>query len=160
MAGNLKKHKGIIYKLRRDWGLEVTLYRPISSTQNLQTGELSRGFQVVTIKNAPVLPANLDRTFIYDLAYIAASKNFTEGAFFDRKTRSVILDVRQLPKGFEPTLDDFLVFKTQKYEIILIQFIEEFAAFRLGILAIENQRREHWLTIKNTITFISTVTTA
>lgn len=156
MAGNLRKHRGIIYKLQRDWGLEVTLYRPVSSAQDLQTGKLSRGFQIVTIHKAPVLPADVDRSFVYDLAYIAASKNFTEGAFFDRKQRSVILEARQLPKGFEPNLDDFLVFKTQRYTIKGVQFIEEFAAFRLRVLAIENQRRERWLTVKNSITFTPT----
>lgn len=155
MAGNLKKHRAIIYKLRRDWGLEVTLYRPIISTKDLRTGKLSRGFQVVTIHQAPVLPADVDRSFVYDLAYIAASKNFTEGAFFDRKQRSVILEARQLPKGFEPNLNDFLVFNTQRYTIKGIQVIEEFAAYRLRVLAIENQR-ERWLTVKNSITFTST----
>lgn len=155
----LRKHKGIFYKLRRDWGLEVDLYRPITSSTDLQTGALSRGFQVVTIHQAPVLPATLDRTFVYDLAYIAASKNFTEGAFFDRKQRFVILDAQLLPKAFEPNLDDFIVFKTQRYEIKEVQFIEEFAAFRLRVIAIENQRRERWLTVKNSITFTPTVTT-
>ncbi len=155
MAGNLRKHRGIIYKLRRDWGLEVTLYRPITNTENLLTGKLSRGFQTVTIKDAPVLPADVDRSFVYDLAYIAADKNFTEGAFFDRKQRSVILDARQLPKGFEPNLNDFVVFKTQRYTIKSVQFIEEFAAYRLKVIAIENQR-ERWLTTKSTITLTPT----
>jgi hypothetical protein len=155
MAGNLKNHRGIFYKLRRDWGLEVTLYRPITSTKDLTTGKLSRGFQIVTVKNAPVLPADVDRSFVYDLAFIAASKNFTEGGFFDRKQRSVLLDARQLPKYFEPNLNDFLVFKTQGYRIQSIQFIEEFAGYRLRVVAVENSR-ERWIAAKNSITFTPT----
>lgn len=156
MSGNLRKHRAIFYKLQRDWGLRVTLYRPITNVENLQTGKLSRGFQIIDIKKAPVLPADVARSFVYDLAYIAASKNFTEGAFFDRKQRFVILDARLLPKNFEPNLDDFVVFKTQSYSIEGVQIIEKDAGFRLRVTAIENQRRVRWVTVKSSITFAST----
>ena len=156
MAGNLRKHRAIFYKLQRDWGLQVTLYRPITSVEDLQTGKLSRGFQTLIVEKAPVLPADVDRSFVYDLAYIAATKNFTEGAFFDRKQRFVILPARQLPKHFEPNLDDFIVFKTQGYSIQGIQFIEEVAGYRLRVIAIENQRNVRWVTAKSSITLTTT----
>lgn len=158
MAGLLKNHRLILYRLKRDWGLEVILYRPIRNDHDIRTGNIDRGYITYTVEKAPVLPTNVDRSFVYDLAYIAANKNFTEGGFFDRRQTQVILDAKELPKGFEPNHDDFIVFKTKRYEIKSVQIVEELAAFRLGVLAVEGQSRERWLTGKSNISFNATGT--
>jgi len=148
----LKHHRQILYQLKRDWGLTVTLYKPLTATHDVTTGEIARSFDVQTVDRAPVLPASKTRSFVYDLAYIAADKNFTEGAFFDKKQRVVIIEQRDLPKLYMPELDDFLIFNTQQYEIKKIEVAEELAAFNITVVAVDNQERVKWLTAKSKVT--------
>lgn len=153
----LRKHRQILYQLKRDWGLSVQIFRPTSASHDVTTGEIARTFEVHSVKDAPVLPKHKKREFVYDLAYIAAGKNFTEGAFFDKGQRQVIIEQRDLPKGFEPNLDDFVVFNFEKHEIKEVEVAEEFAAFRLMITSIDNQKRVKWVAVKNKITPLSSV---
>ncbi len=157
MGRLLKNHRQIMYQLRRNWGMEVFVYRP-TRVQDILTGRVTSGFKIHTIPHAPVLPATETRAFVYDLAYIAASKNFTEGGYFDKKQRWIILDGRELKKGFVPDLNDFVVFETRQYEIKVIQHIEELAAYRLTVVAIRNQEKVRWLTAKNSIGFSAAAT--
>lgn len=152
MARLTRQHRIAIYRLKRDWGLNVTLYRALTNVNNVQTGVITRTYQVIDIERAPVLHKIANRKFVYDLAYIAADKNFTEGAFFDQGGRVIILDAHDLPKGFEPTLNDFLVFRTQRYEIKQLETIEELAIYHLSVLQIDNQNSERWVTAKNKVT--------
>lgn len=156
MARLLKNHRQIMYQLRRNWGLNVWIYRP-TRTNDLLTGNITSGYEIHAIPDAPVLSATESRSFVYDLAYIAASKNFTEGAFFDKKQRWILLDGRRLAKGFVPDLDDFVVFDTRQYEIKVVEHIEELAAYRLTVVSIRNQEKVRWLTAKNSIGFSTTV---
>lgn len=154
MARLLRNHRQIMYQLRRDWGLEVSIYRPLDRAHDILTGEITSSFEIHTVPRAPVLIATDARNFVYDLAYIAVGKNFTEGAFFDGKQRWILLDARELAKGFVPTLNDFVVFKTLQYEIKRIEHVEELAAYRLTVVAIRNQEKVRWLTAKNAIGFL------
>lgn len=157
MARLLKNHKQMMYQLRRNWGQEVTIYRPLARQQDLLTGRILSQFEVHIIRDAPVLAATESRSFVYDLAYIAASKNFTEGAYFDKKQRWILLDGKKLKKGFIPDLDDFVVFETKQYEIKAVEHIEQLAAYRLTVVAIRNQEKVRWLTAKNSIGFLASV---
>ncbi len=157
MGRLLKNHRQTMYQLRRNWGVEVFVYRP-TRTHDILTGGVTSSFEIHTIPNAPVLPAAESRSFVYDLAYIAASKNFTEGAYFDKKQRWIILDGRELQKGFVPDLNDFVVFETRQYEIKAIEHIEELAAYRLTVVAIRNQEKIRWLSAKNSIGFSAAAT--
>lgn len=151
MGSLLPKHKLLLYRLKREFGKRVAIYRPIASSQNVQTGKIIRGFQLLVIRLAPVLPRNTDRRFAYDLDYIQAGNNFTEGAFYDRSTSEVLIDVRDLPKGFEPNLDDFLVFEYKRFDIKKVARYEDLATFRLDISAVENQAKEKWVDFSSCI---------
>ena len=152
MARLTRNHRLAIYRSKRDWGLQVTLYRVLTNVHDVLTGSISRSYEVIDIERAPVLSKQTNRKFVYDLAYIAADKNFTEGAFFDQGGRVIILDARDLPKGFKPNLDDFIVFRTFRYEIKSIETIEELAIYHLSVLQLENQNSERWITAKNKVT--------
>jgi len=152
MARLTRNHRLAIYRSKRDWGLQVTLYRALTNVNNILTGAITRSYEVIDIERAPVLNKQTSRKFVYDLAYIAADKNFTEGAFFDQGGRVIILDARDLPKGFQPNLDDFIVFRTFRYEIKSIETVEELAIYRLAVLQLANQNSERWITAKNKVT--------
>lgn len=154
MARVLKNHRQIMYQLRRDWGLSVDIYRPLDRVQDILTGNIVSSFEIHNIPRAPVLTASSNRHFVYDLAYIAVGKNFTEGAYFDKSQRWIIFDARELPCGFVPTLNDFVTFKTKQYEIKDVETVEELAAYRLTVVAIRNQEKVRWLTAKNAIGFL------
>jgi hypothetical protein len=154
MANLLKKHRALLYTLKRQWGKHVDIYRPITSSQNVTTGKIIRTFQLVQVDRAPVLPRSTQRKFAYDLDYIQAGNNFTEGAFFDRSTSEVLLDQVDLPRFFVPNLDDMLVFDTKRFDIKEVERFEGWpgiATFRLIITAVENQAKEKWLTLDNGI---------
>jgi len=153
-ANLLRRHRSIIYKLKRDFGKSVTIYRPITSIQNVQTGKILRSFLLVEIRQAPVLPRNTSRKFTYDLDYIQAGNNFTEGAYFDKVLNDVLIDARDLPRFFEPNLDDFLIFEGKRFDIKAVERFEDFATFHLTTAGVENQDKEKWMSLKSGLDFI------
>ena len=127
----LRQIKNIIYRLKRSHGLTIVLWHPTSTTHNVETGNIVRSYETHVIKRAVVLPTRLIRDFVYDLSYIAAAKNFTYGAYFDKTDRFVLIDAKDLPDGFEFTPDDYIVFQTRQYNVKEIVQAEHDAAYML-----------------------------
>ena len=128
----------ILYKLKRQFGLRVTVYQFVDQTNNIETGEITRNYNTFIVKRAPVLPNNIDLSFVYDLTFIAANNNFVGGAFFDRKIRNVLFDAKDLPKDFVFTNDDHIEFDDQRYEIKRIDSLEKKKGFLLSVEGIDN----------------------
>lgn len=128
----------ILYRLKRQYGLTVTYYQFDSQTNDVETGEISRTYNEFTIKRAPVLPDNLDRSFVYDLTFIAANNNFVGGGFFDRNIRTMIIDAKDLPKGFKPNSNDHVEFDDERYEILKITHLEQRKGYLLRLQALSN----------------------
>jgi len=128
----------ILYRLKRQFGLAVTIYQYASQTNNVETGEISRNYNVFNVRRAPVLPDRIDRSFIYDLTFIAANNNFVGGGLFDRKSRTLLFDARDLPKGFVFTNDDHIEFDDQRYEIKTITALEQKKGFLLTVAGIDS----------------------
>ena len=114
---NLREIRIILYRLKRNFGLQGTLKKPLTNVNDVTTGQVTRTFQEHTIKRIIMLPSRSLRDFKYDLSYIAASKNFTYGGFFDTRTRYIIIDVNDLPSNFELTTNCFIVFENRRYDI-------------------------------------------
>ena len=114
---NLRQIRIILYRLKRNFGLPITFWHPISNTSNIQTGAINRSYTVTQIKRGIVLPTRTIRDFTYDLSYIAANKNFTYGAYFDTDDRLIILDKKDLPDGFSVSNNDHMVFETEIYVV-------------------------------------------
>ena len=74
---NLREIKKVIYKLKRSFGLPMTVWHPESTDQNVTTGKIVRSYSTIYVRRGILLPAKLSRSFVYDLAYIAGNKNFT-----------------------------------------------------------------------------------
>jgi hypothetical protein len=63
------------------------------------------------------------RKFAYDLSYVAANKNFSYGAFYDVKTRLIIVDGIDLPSGFDILIDDRFVHGNKSYAVKTVESI-------------------------------------
>jgi len=103
---------------------------------NLQTGQSTREYLDIFVRRVVVLPTRVTRDFVYDLAYIASNKNFTEGGFFDKTTRNMIVRKKWL-KGEEPTLEWQCTFKNRMYVVKEINETEDGAGFILICNALE-----------------------
>jgi len=139
MAQNvLRQITAILYRLKRQYGLKVIYYQYTSQTNNVETGEITREYNTITVRRAPVLPDNLDRSFVYDLTFIAANNNFVGGALFDRHVRTLIIDAKDLPKGMKPNLDDHIEFDDERYEILKVTMLEQRKGYLFRLQAIDS----------------------
>jgi len=114
----LRQIRKIIYRLKRQFGIVMYIgYRDSADTYNLETGQMTRDLVYVKIRRGILLPNRHFKDFEYDLSFIAANKNFTYGGIFERGVRNVIIDVKDLPSGFNVTTEMYVVFENRRYEI-------------------------------------------
>jgi hypothetical protein len=135
---NLRQISNIIYRLKRNYGVLVILRRLIKDRTDLETGRVSREYTQVKIKRGIVLPEKLIPTFAYDLAYIAANKNFTYGGLFGSSTRLVILDGKDVPSTFIITENDELVFSDKVHAVKSINDTAEKKGYILTVTTISS----------------------
>jgi len=128
-ATKLRFTRRVLYKLKRSYGTPVDYYQISSHDVDPLTGNKTTVETVTHIRRAIVLRAREFRSFVYDLAYISANKDFTEGGYFDPEDRNIILDAKDFIKGFDPNPDDYLIVKNKRYDVSAIQTFEENAAF-------------------------------
>ena len=117
MSRRAREMRKILYPLKRERGEPVQIHRIDDNSVNLETGAITKSYNTNKIAKAIVLPIDLARKFIYDLAYIAANKNFTAGGLFDKATTMVIIDRRELPTGVEVDLDDYCSISGVTYKV-------------------------------------------
>jgi len=117
---SLRAHRTLIYGLKRAFGQKVSYYVPTTNTHDILTGAITRAYDTYIIKRAVVMPADLVRHFVYDLAFIAAAKNFTGGGYFDANTRTILVAASDLPTGFRPKIKHHLEFDSERWEIVSI----------------------------------------
>lgn len=106
----------VIYRLKRDYGFPITFYKVISETLNLETGERTPVIDYIKIKRAIALPSQLQQKFEYDLAYIAAAKNFTYGGLYDTSLKRIIIDGNDLG-DFIPDVKDYFIMNERRWEV-------------------------------------------
>ena len=58
-----------LYRLKRQNGVEIHLYRPTNKTINVRTGVQEITYDVLSIRRAILLPNNITRKFAYDLTF-------------------------------------------------------------------------------------------
>lgn len=87
----------------------------------------------IRIRKAVVLKAREFRSFVYDLAFISANKDFTHGGFFDPEDRKIIIAAADVPKNFNPQVDDYVIFQNEKYEVKEIFHLEDNFAYGLSV---------------------------
>ena len=137
MNNALREIKKMLYRLKRRYGEVVTLYVPQSTTPNLQTGSQTRSFKSYRINKAIPLPEKQVSRFVYDLAFIAANRNFTQGAYFEQGTRQILIDRADLPSGVTITQDCVIHFQNQRYEVSNISEAEVDAGYLVTVKRVQ-----------------------
>lgn len=117
--------KQVLYKLKRAYGYPVTLYRLGAQEINVESGAITTVKTKHRIAKAVILPSALARKFSYDLSYIAANKNFSYGGFYDVGSRLIVIDGKDLPRGFELQQDDYLVHDKKAYQLTGVEALVE-----------------------------------
>lgn len=135
----LKHIKNTVYRLKQRMGLPIAYHVVDNSTVNVETGEKDVIIRVINIKKAVVLNAREYRTFVYDIAYLSANKDFTTGGFFDPEDRHVILQASDL-EGHNPQIWDYVVFQNVRYDIKEIKESENNYGYEITIRKIRGQR--------------------
>lgn len=111
-----------LYMLKRQYGGSFDFYRRGSGGDtDYQTGVVTVDKSVTPIKRGIILPAKVIRDVVQNISVISANKAFVYGGTYDSSTRMFIIDRRDVPdlnlQDFDPTQDDWIVYKGRKYEI-------------------------------------------
>jgi len=146
-----------IYRLKRDFGFTVTLHKITNVALNLETGTKTRTTQFKKIQRAIILPARMFRSFVYDLSFIAAAKNFTSGGFFDPDEKVIIIDWQDV-RDFTIDVDDYVVYDSKQFQVVSIRAFEFDTAFFLRVRAVVGAPIDADLDVADNLTFTQTVT--
>ena len=139
---NLREIRIILYRLKRNFGLSATLCKPKTMTNDVKTGDTTLTYDSYTINRAILMPVSESRTFKYALSYIAANKNFTYGAMFDTKTRTMIIDAHDLPANFAVTTSCHVVFDNRRYNIKTVELAEHDQGWLLDLIEVDSSDAE------------------
>lgn len=104
-------------KLKREFPSVITLYHLLDQSKNVTNGTVTKSWQRIVIRRAIVLPAREIREFAYDLAFIAANKNFTYGGFYDTALRRFIIDWDDLPGGLMISKNDRIIYEQRRWDV-------------------------------------------
>lgn len=125
MRNKLRFIRDVVYRMKRSYGLPIDYYQLVEHEMDPESGNKTTTLTKTHVRKAIVLRAREFRSFVYDLAFISANKDFTTGGFFDPEDRRVILDRQDMPAGFEPKVDDYIIFQNNKYEVSELFEFEE-----------------------------------
>lgn len=146
--------KQVLYQLKKEFGFEITIHRVVSETKDLENGTIEPVIITQRVRRAIMLPDDSQRKFEYDLAFIAAAKNFTYGGFYDTSIRRVIIDVADL-RGFEVAIDDYFIWNEKRWNISRIDWFELQTGIVLYAKMVEGTVRYQvsTLSLESTVTF-------
>lgn len=111
--------KTTLYNLSREYGATITLQkRADTSDFDPETGLQSIDETLYPGIRAIVLPQSVKRSFNYDLSYVAASKNFVYGGFFEDAAIILIIERRSLPAAVTSiTGHDYITVDSISYKV-------------------------------------------
>ena len=149
-----------LYGLKKAYGCRVDLYKLRTAATNYKTGVKTYTKSVTRLRRCVVLPAQIQRDVSQTITAISANKGFVYGATYDAGTRKFVIDARDVPIGYEPELDDWLVYDERRYEIKDISVFEQRAGWiiigkeTLGVAA----EQIHSARVEDTLSFESEAT--
>ncbi len=135
----LRMIKQAVYALNREYGRPIVIVKVTPTTRDFTKGCSKTDEDKTKVRRAIVLPPMGERDFNYDLSYIAANKNFTYGAFFEKQFRRIIIEVKLLPKDFVIDHENHVEFDDKRWELKRILKTEETKAWDLIVQEVQNQ---------------------
>lgn len=135
MAGQnvLRQIKLVVYRLKREFGIPLTLLRPLQNDHDVETGVITRQWEEYNILRAVVLPVDTARKFSYDLSFIAANRNFVYGGFYDNKDRIILIDAKDIRLNDGQTIEVSwrIRLEDEYYEVSHIEEAQRKSAFMI-----------------------------
>ncbi len=104
----------------RMYGIIGTIRQVSASVNNAVTGRSARTTSDFTVK-CVVTPVSGRAKFAYDLAYIAAAKNFTMGAQFRQESAIVLMDMKTM-KNVSGVLEQIELHAEHKFMLDGIEY--------------------------------------
>lgn len=123
----------ILYDLKKQFGRPIRILSPASTSYDLVAGTTVRTYNTYNIMKAIVLPTNEQRDFVYDLAFIAANKNFTTGGYFGVDALEIIVDLQDLPVGVSLTVNEQILIGNRKYQVARVRITEGQEGVQLSV---------------------------
>jgi hypothetical protein len=117
MQANMRFIRNVLYRLKRQYGTAVILYKTLTKDVDPKTGKKAMTRSHTAVDLAIVLPDTLANKFAYEHSFLAANRKFTYGAQWDQRQRLVVIDGYDLPEGYKIELEDSLVFNGERYTI-------------------------------------------
>lgn len=139
---SLRFLSSVITQLKQEYGEPLSILVTDSEVLDVESGGLSRIKTEHKVKRAVEVPAGNGRKFAYDIAFLAANKNFTYGGNYDVNEKEVLVDGKDLPKTFEPKLDNFIKFRDKQYRITKIDPIALGQGWVFKMKNVENTQDE------------------
>ena len=149
--------RATLYRMKRTYGLPIEICQRILGATDLESGEKSISYMKVRIPRAIVQPAKVSRSFVYDLAYISANKDFTSGGFFDSTDRRIIVDAADIPADWEIDNNQFIIYNRKQYEIKSFYEFEENMGYILVVRETKGIKKVHLLDACSVLCFEQTV---
>jgi hypothetical protein len=134
----LKYVKNAIYRLKQRMGLPIAYHVIDQHSVDTETGIKNTVLRVINIKKAIVLQTHQLRSLVYDIAYLSANKDFTEGGYFDSEDRRVIIQTSDL-NGLKPNISDYIIFENVRYDIKEIKEYENNYSYEFRVRKIRGQ---------------------
>lgn len=136
MDNLLRQIKLIVYRLKRQFGLPVTLRWSIGDQYDSLTGETFRHTESLTINRAILLPDVRMLVSSFGNTYRQVTNAFTYGAVQDQTTRIAIIDAKDVQdRMIQPS--DQIIARNVVYRITRIEMAEELAAYLVGLANVE-----------------------
>ncbi len=130
----------VLYSLKKEFGFDITFHKMLAQTLNLEDGTSTQTFEIKRVRRAIILPDSKRDTFEYDLAYIAAAKNFTLGAYYNTSLRKIIVD-RQDLGDYVIELRDYIIWNEKRWEVAKIDSYELETGFIVQVRLVEGTIR-------------------
>lgn len=134
---NLRQIKNILYQLKKDWGIAMDL-RNQTSVVDRKTGMTQKSYVGISVRRGILLPVKLTPSFVYDLSFIAANKNFTYGGLFGAGSRVVIVDGSDVPSTFTVKEDTQLIIAKAVYVVKNVEILVNKLGYLLTVTTLSN----------------------
>ena len=134
---NLRQIKNILYQLKKDWGIAMDL-RNQTSVVDRKTGMTQKSYVSLSVRRGILLPVKLTPSFVYDLSFIAANKNFTYGGLFGAGSRVVIIDGSDVPSTFTVKEDTQLIIAKAVYSVKNVETLVDKLGYLLTVTTLSN----------------------
>jgi len=134
---NLRQIKNILYQLKKDWGIAMDL-RNQTSVVDRKTGMTQKSYVSLSVRRGILLPVKLTPSFVYDLSFIAANKNFTYGGLFGAGSRVVIIDGSDVPSTFTVKEDTQLIIAKAVYSVKNVETLVNKLGYLLTVTTLSN----------------------